>query len=225
MMNILGIIAIAALGAFLVMRFMRRQAEKQMRAEILFAAVMERFDDARIEPQGPHELPKLMGHYNGHAFQMRPVTDTLATRRLPALWLMVTLHDKLPVEAKFDMMMRPAGPTTFSNFDLLPDTVRLPPGYPESAVVRSDMAAQLFPPDLIKPHLALFMGPRAKELLITNTGVRIVWLLAEGDHARYGVFRQADFGDVQVEWSELRDILETIIDVRKTMIDWHEKKA
>jgi len=30
--------------------------------------------------------------------------------------------------------------------------------------------------------------------LITPNGVRIVWLLAEAERARYGVFRQAAFG-------------------------------
>ena len=34
-------------------------------------------------------------------------------------------------------------------------------------------------------HLDVFCDRRAKELLITRNGVRIVWLLAEADRARY----------------------------------------
>ena len=52
-----------------------------------------------------------------------------------------------------------------------------------------------FPLDDSIVHLSLFADGRAKELLVTPNGVRFVWLLAEADRARYGVFRQAEFGD------------------------------
>ena len=78
------------------------------------------------------------------------------------------------------------------------------PGFPEGAVVRTDRRGVLFPRQRIADHLGIFADGRAKELLIMPNGVRIVWLLAEADRARYGVFRQAEFGDaedsIQICW-------------------------
>ena len=61
--------------------------------------------------------------------------------------------------------------------------------------MRTDRKGVRFPHEIIAGHLDIFADGRAKELLITPNGVRIVWLLAEADRARYGVFRQAEFGD------------------------------
>ena len=65
--------------------------------------------------------------------------------------------------------------------------------------MRTDRKGVRFPLDIIAGHLDIFADGRAKELLITPNGVRIVWLLAEADRARYGVFRQAEFGDAKLD--------------------------
>ena len=178
-----------------------------------------------FEQTGGHGFPRLSGSYGGFPVQIYPLVDTLATRRLPALWLLVTLQDNLPLAARFDMMMRPAGPTTFSNFDQLPHTLERPEGFPEHAVIRTDDPEPVLPASIVKPHLAPFFGPRAKELLITEKGLRIVWLLAEAERARYGVFRQAEFGKVQIEGLVVRDILDRLIAIRKDILDWSTKRT
>ena len=68
--------------------------------------------------------------------------------------------------------------------------------------------------------LGLFGGPRAKELLITPKGVRMVWLLAEAERGRYGLLRQAEFGDARIEPDLLRTILERLILIRQSIIRW-----
>ncbi|RVC71539.1 hypothetical protein EN745_35675, partial [Mesorhizobium sp. M4A.F.Ca.ET.022.05.2.1] len=50
---------------------------------------------------------------------------------------------------------------------------------------------------------------RAKELLVTPKGVRIVWLLAEAERARYGVFRQVAFGDVRLDPALIERLLQS----------------
>ena len=92
---------------------------------------------------------------------MKAITDTLALRKLPSLWLMVTLPGELPVKATFDLMMRPAGPTTFSNFDHLPATVTAPPDFPIDAVIRTDDPANMLPQHVVAPHLEPFFGNAA----------------------------------------------------------------
>jgi hypothetical protein len=146
------------------------------------------------------------------------VVDTLAVRRLPALWLLVTVQAPLPLNAKLDLMMRPAGPTTFSNFDLLPVTLERPAGFPEHAVLRTDDAARAPPAEWLAGHLEVFEDLRAKELLITPQGLRLVWLLAEAERARYGVFRQAEFGAVDIAPDLLRDLLDRLLALRASIL-------
>ena len=49
--------------------------------------------------------------------------------------------------------------------------------------------------------------------------------LAEADRARYGVFRQAEFGDIQIDRLILQDILDRLIAIRKDILDWDKNKA
>jgi hypothetical protein len=199
--------------------------EKRQRAEAiasLYSEAKSIIEETALEDRSPSAYPRLTGAYQGFAVQLTPIIDTLATRRLPALWMQVTLPAPLPVTAKFDMMMRPAGPTTFSNFDLLPHAIPLPSGYPEEALARSDAPHAPIDPAKLLPHVRLFNRPKAKELLIAPNGLRIVWLVAEADRLRYGVFRQADFANATMSAEDLRDILDTLLKMRKDILT-HEQ--
>lgn len=223
--TLLGLVIVAGLGARLVYVFRRTQERRKAATETLFADALGIIEEPRFEQQGAHGFPRLSGRYGGFSVQIHPIVDTLAIRRLPALWLLVTVQDRLALKARFDMMMRPAGPTTFSNFDHLPHTLQHPEGFPEHAVVRTDDGDEVLPASLIKPHLAPFFGSQAKELLITENGLRIVWLLAEAERARYGIFRQAEFGSPKINQEVLRDILDRLLAIRKDILAWDNKKT
>ena len=164
------------------------------------------------------------GSWNGQRVQLRTLVDTLATRKLPARWLSVSIMEKVAVPATFDMMMRPGSPTTFSNFDHLQHTLPKAPGFPLEAVLRTDRRGTRFPQGVIAEHLEPFSEGRAKELLITPNGVRIVWLLAEAERARYGVFRQAAFGDTQIDPALIERLL-TSLSALRDAINKSERQA
>lgn len=164
------------------------------------------------------------GSWNGQRVQLRTIVDTLATRKLPARWLSVSITEKVAVPATFDMMMRPGSPTTFSNFDHLQHTLPKAPGFPAEAVLRTDRRGTRFPQGVIAGHLEPFSEGRAKELLITPNGVRIVWLLAEAERARYGVFRQAAFGDAQIDPALVQRLL-TSLSALRDAINKSERQA
>ena len=164
------------------------------------------------------------GSWNGRRVQIRTIVDTLATRKLPARWLSVSITEKVAVPATFDMMMRPGSPTTFSNFDHLDHTLPKSSALPTEAVVRTDRKGVRFPQEIIADHLGIFSEGRAKELLITPNGVRIVWLLAEAERARYGVFRQAQFGDATLDPMLIERLLESASTLRDA-INRNERQA
>ena len=205
--------------ALLWRRFRRERARREAMPRRLFGRAQALLDDAMLEPTATPGYPRLRGTFAGVPVQVLPVVDTLAVRRLPALWMLVTMQAPLPVRAKLDLMMRPAGPTTFSNFDLLPHTLRAPSGLlPEAAVLRTDDADRAPPAAWLDGHLDVFAHSRAKELLVAPQGLRFVWLVAEGERARYGVFRQAEFGEVEIDPAVLGDLLQRLLSLRDAII-------
>ena len=164
------------------------------------------------------------GSWNGRRVQLRTIVDTLATRKLPARWLSVSITEPVSVPGTFDMMMRPGSPTTFSNFDHLDHTLPKAPGFPAEAVLRTDRRGARFPQGIIASHTGIFSEGRAKELLITPKGIRIVWLLAEAERARYGVFRQAEFGDATVDPALIERLLVSMSALRDA-INQSERQA
>jgi len=216
--TVLGIAALVAALLFLIRRYLqerKRQREEPLR---FYARATSLLEQAELQDTGTVGYPQLVGRYHGVPVQVRPVVDTLPTRRLPALWVLVTLQSALPVAARFDLMMRPSAPTTFSNFDLLPATVQTPPEFPEYAVLRTDDPHKVLSPQVVAPHLDVFEDARAKELLITPNGVRLVWLVAEANRARYGVFRQADFGDADLDPGVLQNLLDRLLALRQAIL-------
>ncbi len=168
------------------------KARKTARAGY-FAAVTPLFDRvvSRIEPTG---FPRMAGHLGTHAFDLQAVQDSLTFRKLPALWVMVTLTEAQPVKAALHVMARPAGNEPFSHFANLPHSLPCPDSLPEGTALRSDNTAAL--PDLatLAPHFAIFADPRVKELVITPKGLRLVILADEADRGRFLIFREAELG-------------------------------
>jgi hypothetical protein len=186
-------LAAAALGAGITVRVRDAgRSRAAARAAYLDACLplLERAE-RRLEPTG---FPRLTGAWHGRPFDLRALPDTLTFRKLPALWLMVTLPAPMPVAATLDILRRPTGGEVFSAFDRLPVAVATPPGLPPDAALRSDDPAGLPPAEVLAPHLAALSDDRAKELVISPRGLRLVWLAEEADRGRYLLFRDAEMG-------------------------------
>jgi hypothetical protein len=218
--TILGLAAAIGLAIHFALRFRQNARKRAAAPDAFFAKVRPLIENARYEGQGSVGYPQLVGRYRELPVRLNPVIDTLAIRKLPSLWLLATIPEPLPLSATFDLMMRPAGPTTFSNFDHLPVTLDALPDLPPYAVVRTDDAQHVLPYHVVAPHLDIFAGPRAKELLIAPKGLRVVYQVAEGDRVRYGILRQAEFGVVELDPQLVCDLLDRLIALRKAILDW-----
>ena len=219
---ILGIAVGIALAVRLGAKFLNATRKRRRAPDAFFAKVKPLIEGARYEGEELVGYPQLVGRYRGLPVRLHPVIDTLAIRKLPSLWLLATIPEPLPLKATFDLMMRPAGPTTFSNFDRLPVTLDTMPDLPPHAVVRTDDPGHVLPHHVVASHLEIFRDPRAKELLIAPKGVRLVWQLAEADRVRYGIFRQAEFGAVELDPVLTRDLLDRLINVRQSILQWSQ---
>lgn len=195
---IAGTLLALVLAALLVRQAFASGERRRAWGSTLVQPVADLLDRSELRQTGPNEPPMVCGAFRGLPVQARPVIDTLSTRKLPSLWLMLTMPAPLPVAGTFDFMLRPAGGSSFSNHDQLPHALPSPRGWPADGVLRTDRLDSPFDVSALAPLEPLLRSPQLKEILVSPQGLRIVLLLAEADRARYGVFRQAEFGDIRV---------------------------
>lgn len=214
-----GVFVACVLAVVLARQYRREDAKRADQGRVLFEPVFSLFEKPDLQRGETAGVWTLSGRYLNHYFQLKSVADTLATRKLPSLWLMVTLPEPQPVSAITDVMMRAAGISSFSNFDFLQHTLARPAGFPEQATIRSDVDETSPVVALMAPHIAIFQNSRGKELLVSPKGLRIVVQLAEGDKARYGVFREANFAGTTVAVDLAVQIMDTLINLRNDIRD------
>jgi hypothetical protein len=216
--TILGTIVALGLAWALFRNFQTKQKAYASQGQaFLFRDIKSLLKDSEIKQGDAIGTWKLDGHFKGQFFQIQTIVDTLATRKLPILWLMVTLPKQQPVSATTNLMMRPSGPTSFSKFDFLPHTVRTPQSFPEHAVIKTDETTYTPPFFVIEPHLDLFRDGPGKELLLSPKGLRIVVMAAQADRARYGVFREANFGETVIDIGLTEQILNMLLELQKSL--------
>ena len=158
-------------------------------------------------------FPRLSGQFRGRTFDIQVVPDSLTFRKLPALWLLVTLPEPLSLRGTFDLMMRPTGLETFSRFPNLPRQIAPPAGFPVECNIRTDAPDALPSESLLRRHLARLADDRLKELVVAPTGVRIVWLVEEADRGRYLLFRDAEMGRVALSPDVLEPLMNALCDL------------
>ena len=199
----------AALGlavlALLRLNLRAATARKAARAGY-FARVAPLFDAPRTRAE-PSGFARMAGKWQGHSFDLQILPDTLTYRKLPSLWLMVTLTEAQPVQGQMHIMARPGQNDTFSHFAEMPVSVPLPPGFPEFCALRCNNAALLPPQGLVATQAGLFANPLVKELVISPKGLRIVLLAEEADRGRYLIFRDAEMGQLPLDPARLLPIL------------------
>ena len=210
-------LALALLGLWLGHRLLSESRQRSASRAAYFDAVKPLFQggETRLQPTG---FPRMTGRRDGLAFDLQAVPDTLTFRKLPALWVLVTLPEPLPLRATLDLMARPSGNEPFTKFATLPQSLPTPPDLPREVAVRSDDASRIPPPDLIARRAHLFQDSRVKELVLSPKGLRIVILVEEADRGRFLIFREAEMGRSPLSPARLRPILDSLAALREDVM-------
>ncbi len=193
-------------------RKMRRIAFERQIEEI----VAKSLHDWQRSPKDSYGTYTYEGEWRDHHAQIRLIIDNLATRKLPVIWLSLSLFQTTKLKGTYDLMNRPAGVNSFSNFHQLPFHLKKPTGFEGQVELRSDW--QNMPSDIVPSVQLYFMKePKAKEFLATPKGVRMIWTLMEADRARYGIFREASFEALEIpqpfieaRFEDLQSVLEAL---------------
>ena len=210
-------IAMAAGALALAYHLTRRALTRARERAAYLTALTPLFSDVqtRITPSG---FARMAGVAGGLSYDLQVVPDTLTFRKLPALWLLLTQTEALPLTATLDLMVRPTLQEPFSNFRLLDHEVALPPGFPDDAALRCDTPTALPPESLLAAQADLFADPRIKELILSPKGLRVVFLAEEADRTAYLMFRDAEMGRSPLNPARVAPLLARLAALRATIL-------
>jgi hypothetical protein len=187
--------AILAVLFLIILIVMHRRHRAQVKAErgALFEDAMGGLDRYRVE-QDDVNFPVLSGRYRGFDIKLEPLVDHVAWRKLPSLWLLVTVKAELPQKAALDLLARPLNTEFYSPSSIMEHRLKLPAGFPADLRISADRLDGLPSQSVIANQAVLFHDTKLKELVMTPKGVRLVYQLAEAERPYYMVLRQAEFG-------------------------------
>ena len=164
----------------------------------------------QIQPTG---FARIAGRYDGLSFDLQALPDTLTFRKLPALWVMVTVTEPQTSSGEAHIMARANGQESFSTHAQMPVSVHLPPGFPPDCTLRCTDPAALPAPEVLAMIAPLFSDPKVKEAVLSPKGIRLVVLAEEGDRANYLIFRDAELGRTPFAPQRLHHLLSTLADL------------
>ena len=169
----------------------------QRRAQQHFAAQRAAiFDDCRQLIQAAEQIhpgsdyPLLRGTYGDAKVLLQPLLDHVGYRKVPSLWLVLTLDAPMPVGGTLDILFRPANIEFFSQIDQLPQRIHLGDEWPSHHMARVSPAGWQAP--LTTVHNALgdaLSSADLKEIVITPRGVRLVVRVCGVERGQYMVLR------------------------------------
>ncbi len=169
----------------------------QRRAQRGFAARRAAiFDDCRalfeqcgqIDPGS--DYPLLQGRYGNAKVLLQPLLDHVGYRKVPSLWLVLTVDSPMALGGSLDVLFRPANIEFFSQIEQLAQRIHLGDEWPSHHMARISPTGWKAPLSTI--HTALgdaIESPDLKEIVVTPRGVRLVVRVCGVERGHYLVLR------------------------------------
>ncbi|MEY8828651.1 hypothetical protein AB9K34_09585 [Sedimentitalea sp. XS_ASV28] len=191
-----AVVGTAALGAL----YIKGARHERSRRAILLDNCLDLISrpEITLEQNG---YPVLSGKRDGYEAELKLLADTIQLRKLPVLWLIVTVRRPLPIPGVLDMMLRANNTEYYSPHGELDETIPLPEGWNDQMTIRSDNAEAVAPLlDRLKAQVEYFNEEaRGKEILITPKGIRLIYRIDESDRGHYLVTRLPKFENGTVD--------------------------
>ena len=211
---------VIAIGALAVLLARHRQELKLERSELL-QDCLPLFKDVQQKQEGVH-YPRVQANVTlaGHQRQIDlwAMADTLQTRRLPPLWLVVDIRCVLAINGVMDVLVRPTGVEVFSPSRDLAYRHELLGHWPQASILKSSFPEiEKLLQQLDLPLNELLADPYTKCLTLRPDGMRYVVQIAQASQAHYMVLRNSHFGPLQVPAEFLEAKLNTLGQIIKIL--------
>lgn len=192
-------ILVAIVGVVLLLRIQRRHLT-MVRSDraALFADAAAVLDEAHVEPRGL-DFPVLHGRFQGRAVRVEAIVDSMGMRTVPVLRLAVAVREPLVGQPRLSVLADESGQEFYAGHRRL---ARLRnPAWPSRISVACE-AAETAPevaPELIDAAVAVVAeDTTAKQVLVTDRGVRCIVRATQSDPATYRVTRRVDLTGARV---------------------------
>lgn len=189
--TVIGIVlAVVAVGVLIgVQRAHAQRIAAERRA--LLADALPLFEDATVSQLGIG-YPTLNGTDGGHRVAVQLVVDSLTLRRLPRLWLVVSVFRPTGLPGPVDILCEPQVPAMVTPAERFRHVHAAPAGWPDDVrIATPGPAAPGLEP--FGEAVAVLAEPETKGILAGPGGVRIVQELARGDLGHWRVVRRVKF--------------------------------
>ena len=163
---------------------------------------------------GGDGFPRLQGSYRGFEVRAELIPDTMVVRRLPQLWLSVTLFNSMPGMPGFGILARYSGNEFYALTTKFERTLSPPQGFPHEVLIRAEgHEAQMMLDRLRVPLSGLLADPHNKEVAVTSRGLRLVHQASEGRRGEHLLLRQAIFDTDGVAAAKFKGLLDQLADL------------
>ncbi|MFW2455451.1 hypothetical protein [Methyloversatilis discipulorum] len=197
----------------------QQRTQRQFRDEraAVFDHCAGMFDAVGVADSGA-EYPRLSGRYGGAQFELQAMLDHVGYRKVPSLWLSVTLRTPLPVGGRFDLLMRPQNIEFWSASDGMDERIDLPADWPVHQIAKVSPAGWRPPLGALREAAgSLIDEPSFKELLVSPRGVRIVFRVGGVQRAHYLVLRSLLPDETRVEPELLQPLLDAALRIASSL--------
>ncbi len=194
---------VSAIGGVLALIAIRDHNALRTSRRGLLDGCIRLFDRHVLKHEGD-DFPILSGRVGDRNIDVRLIADTMTMRRLPQLWLQVTVLDKLPRIGGFAVLVRPNNYEFYSLTGQFDEVIEPPSGFPEEVIVRGEnLRSAILLDRLAAPIAAILKDPKVKEVAVTREGLRIIRQASEGRRGEHLLLRQAVFDDAEVPAADL----------------------
>ena len=208
--GLIGIATTAALAR-------RERRARTARQSLLFDDCRDLFEASHVAP-GPDGFPRLDGILAGHPVRLAAIPDTLTLKRLPQLWLSVTVKREIPVATDFALLARANGAEFFSITQRLRVRLELPAPLTGELLARGSHAdAQEVLDDLATPLSMIFADPKVKEAAVTRRGLRLCYQAGEGKRGEHLLLRQMAFAESRIDPETVLTIFDQLLGIEAAL--------
>jgi len=136
------------------------------------------------------DYPLLRGEHAGRRVLLQPLLDHVGYRKVPSLWLVITIDQPLRLDGSVDILFRPANIEFYSGIDTLPERIHLPADWPEHHMARVGPPGWAPPLTLMRSAIGeAGDSPDLKELVLSPRGLRMVVRICDVERSHYMVLR------------------------------------
>ncbi|HDY84223.1 hypothetical protein LCGC14_0538980 [marine sediment metagenome] len=161
-------------------------------------------------------FPIIKGRYRDFDVQLNLIPDTIVMRKVPPLWLMVSIKANKQSKGSMDFIVRPQNSEFYSPGWRWDGLFKVPATWPQYSIAKyNDTTASISVLDKFVPDL--FKDEKVKQLLVMPDSLRITYMAKQGIRGEYLLTRGAVFDEHAINSDEVKKIIEYAIEIRKNI--------